>query len=128
MFGLTSLIENTRITALLIRLALTCEGRGVQQCIVGVWLADRLKLQQVLHVHHSFAVAGRQQRVVLTVDDEHQVPQVGAAPWRLKHIYALSFARHAQPSRLKGGACKSSSFILTPFRRQTQMQQLPTER
>jgi len=35
-------------------------------------------------VHHSFAVAGRQQRVVLPADDGHQVPQVAAAPRRLK--------------------------------------------
>lgn len=35
-------------------------------------------------MHHAFAVAGRKQRVVLAVDDEHQVPQVAAAPWRLR--------------------------------------------
>lgn len=45
----------------------------------------RFELEQVFHVHHSFAVAGRQQRVILAVDDGHQVPKVTAAPWRLGH-------------------------------------------
>lgn len=44
-----------------------------------------LKLEQVLHVHHSFAVACWKQWVVLTVDDWHQVPQVTAASWRLAY-------------------------------------------
>lgn len=35
-------------------------------------------------MHHSFTVAGRQQRVVLPVEDKDQVPQVGAAPRRLE--------------------------------------------
>lgn len=44
-----------------------------------------LKLEQVLHVHHSFAVAGWKQWVVLAIDDWHQVPQVTAASWRLAY-------------------------------------------
>ena len=35
-------------------------------------------------MHHSFAVAAGEERVVLAVDDRHQVPEVAAAARRLE--------------------------------------------
>lgn len=57
-----------------IKCVCVCFEQGVGNLSLWAWASAegtlyRFKLEQMLHVHHSLAVAGWQQRIVLAVDD-----------------------------------------------------------